>query len=130
MELDEKIMVLKGVRARLLSFHKLLIDREKERLEVLQGPITRAQWLGMLMGDDEHDWLRSISKLVVRIDESLEVNDGISEDKVELFLTELKALFDESDSNELFKENVSSRMNTHPEADIVRKEIVSKLSEV
>ena len=128
--LEDKVILLKGLRGRLLSFHKILIDREKLNLEVTQGPITPGQWLGMLMSDDEHEWLRSISKLVVRIDEYLEIKDGLSEEKIDGFMSDIKGLFDESDDNEDFKEKVGSRVQNNPEAESVRSDLVELLETI
>ncbi len=75
------------------------------------------------MGDERFEWLRSISKLVVRIDESLELNDGIPPELLVKLNEEVNSLFDESEANSEFKEMVAIRIDSWSEAQLIHGEI-------
>ncbi len=122
-DFETRLEDLRSARDKLLAFHKLLIDRERRELERLSGTVTAGQFLNLLMHDESFAWLRTISKLVVRIDEAFDLDDGIPPKMVEGFEAEIVSMFDGSDSNLNFKEEVSSRMTTLPEADSIRIEI-------
>jgi len=56
----------------LLAQHKLLLDRERAEYEKAHGPIAGpGPFLALVLGDPHFAWLRSISSLVVEIDEAL-----------------------------------------------------------
>ena len=122
-EFENHLGRLRVARNKMLTFHKLLIDLEKKQLETGSDPITPAQFLGLLMGDERFEWLRSISKLVVRIDESFELNDGMPPELVVKLNSEVSALFDDSEANPEFKEMVSVRLETWIEAQEIHGEI-------
>ncbi len=63
---------LTHVSTLLLQQHKLLLDREKARYEAANGPIKGpGPYLALVMGDPHFAWLKTISTLVVEIDEAL-----------------------------------------------------------
>lgn len=123
-DFEARLEGLKSARDKLLAFHKLLIDRERRELERLSGTVTAGQFLNLLMHDEGFAWLRTISKLVVRIDEAFDLDDGIPPKMVDRFESEIASMFDGSDSNLDFKEEVSSRMAALPEADSIRIDIM------
>ncbi|NNE65975.1 MAG: hypothetical protein HKN33_05360 [Pyrinomonadaceae bacterium] len=122
-EFEKSIAELREARNKLLSFHKILIDRERKDLERASGGITAGQFLNLLMTDERFEWLRTISKLVVRIDEAFELDDGMPEELVIKFRREIVAMFDETENNIEFKGFVSERMQGLPDADALRQEI-------
>lgn len=122
-DFSKRLGNLKGARNRLLSFHKVLIDRERREIERVSGNVTPGQFLNMLMNDSQFEWLRTISRLVVRIDEAFELDDGISFELVESFETEISAMFDRTEAHEEFKRSVASRVDTLPEAKKLKTEI-------
>jgi len=107
----------------MLGFHKLLIDLERSEIERASGSITAGQFLNLLMNDDRFEWLRTISKLVVRIDEAFELNDGFPPELLDKLWYEFSGMFDDSEANSEFKLLVRERMAVMPEADAIRREI-------
>ena len=56
----------------MLEQHKLLLDRERVRYELTNGPIGGpGPFLTLVIGDPYFAWLKQISSLVVEIDEAL-----------------------------------------------------------
>ncbi len=73
---------LKAIRLSLLDLHKALLDLEKEYYEKEFGEIkTPGEYLGLVIGHPQFDWLKKISGIIVEIDEliSLRTKQGPEE---------------------------------------------------
>lgn len=66
---------LRPLRQSLLELHKALIDEERAQYEQVHGRVPPAELLQLLLGDSQFAWLRSISELIVQIDEMSEGDD-------------------------------------------------------
>ncbi len=69
-ESDRALLV--ELRHRLLQLHKTLIDWQRAEYERTHGRLQTTQLLNVMFNDPEFQWLRSMSGLIVRIDESLD----------------------------------------------------------
>lgn len=65
--------MLVELRKYLLQLHKTLIDWQRADYERVRGRLQTSQLLNVMFNDPEFAWLRSMSGLIVRIDEALEV---------------------------------------------------------
>ena len=65
--------LLLELRKLLLQLHKTLIDWQRTEYERVRGRLQTTQLLHVMFNDPEFAWLRSMSGLIVRIDEALEV---------------------------------------------------------
>lgn len=70
---DAERALLTELRRLLLQLHKTLIDWQRADYERVHGRLQTTQLLNVMFNDPEFAWLRSMSGLIVRIDESLEV---------------------------------------------------------
>lgn len=86
-----------------MQLHKLLIDFERENFEREFGTQTSGQYLQLLLTDEKFEWLRVISKLIVQIDEKMELDDGISQEMIESFLEEIRKIIYLEEMEERFK---------------------------
>jgi hypothetical protein len=70
---DDVVRVrLRPVRQTLIELHKGLLDAERQQYEQVHGRVPPAELLQLLLGDSRFSWLRSISELIVQIDEMSE----------------------------------------------------------
>lgn len=68
---------LEAVRSGLLALHKLLLDRERSRYQREHGPIeSQHAFLGLALGHAQFQWLRTLSELIVNMDEAMEDEDA------------------------------------------------------
>ena len=70
---DSDRALLVQLRTYLLQLHKTLIDWQRADYERVRGRLQTTQLLNVMFNDPEFAWLRSMSGLIVRIDEALEV---------------------------------------------------------
>jgi len=64
--------LLGELRKYLLQLHKTLIDWQRADYERVRGRLQTTQLLNVMFNDPEFAWLRSMSGLIVRIDEALD----------------------------------------------------------
>jgi hypothetical protein len=69
---DRDRALLVELRRVLLHLHKTLIDWQRDDYERLNGRLQTSQLLQVLFNDPAFAWLRTMSGLIVRIDEALE----------------------------------------------------------
>jgi hypothetical protein len=75
------------VRLGLLELHKALLDAEREKYEGIHGKVTAGKMLQLALQDPQFAWLRSLSELIVRIDELLETEEATGTDFENLLTT-------------------------------------------
>ena len=80
-ESDRALLV--ELRRLLLQLHKTLIDWQRAEYERVHGRLQTTQLLNVMFNDPEFAWLRSMSGLIVRIDEALDVKpaEGANRDR-------------------------------------------------
>jgi hypothetical protein len=67
---DEQRESLKAIRLALLDLHKSLLDLEREHYEKENGQIgSPGEFLSLVIGHQQFDWLRKLSGLIVKMDE-------------------------------------------------------------
>ena len=64
--------LLRELRTALLHLHKTLIDWQRAEFELDHGAMAPMQLLQVIFNDEQFAWLRSMSGLIVRIDEALD----------------------------------------------------------
>lgn len=70
---DRDRALLSEMRHLLLQLHKTLIDWQRRDYETVHGRLQTTQLLQAIFDDPAFAWLRTMSGLIVRIDEALEV---------------------------------------------------------
>lgn len=70
---DSDRALLTELRRRLLQLHKTLIDWQRADYERVHGRLQTSQLLQVIFDDPAFAWLRTMSGLIVRIDEALEI---------------------------------------------------------
>lgn len=100
MESAEK---LKNARNILLKLHKAMLDLEREMYEGLHGKLSPAQFVNLLMEDEDFAWLRKFSMLIVEIDEMFDLKDGVSSGLVAANLDKVKELVEMKEPDEYFR---------------------------
>jgi hypothetical protein len=71
---DTDRQLLIDLRKALLNLHKTLLEWERTAYEKIHGRTSPGALLTALMNDPQFAWLRPLSELIVRIDESLEID--------------------------------------------------------
>ncbi|REJ78475.1 MAG: hypothetical protein DWQ47_03210 [Acidobacteria bacterium] len=119
---------IKQSRDRLLRLHKVLMDWDRLRYETEHGMQSPGKFLELLLSEPRFEWLRVLSTLIVRIDESFDLDDGVSMEMLEGYRQEIRDIFDERSGEYTdFKEKFNLAVTRVNEAEGLREEILSKI---
>jgi hypothetical protein len=88
----------------LLSLHKSLLDFERAAYEDVHGKLNAAQFLNLILEDQEFSWLRKFSMLIVEIDEMFDLKDGIPNEMVVVNLNKIRDLVELRNVDEDFRD--------------------------
>lgn len=99
----------------LLRVHKSLLQFQKEKYEAQnEKSLSPYDVLHLSMSHEDFDWLKKITSLVVRMDESLDDETTILSELHRSVLTEVHSLFDESDMYADFKSKLKVAQSRDP----------------
>lgn len=120
---------LKNVRRALLHLHKTLLDMERAVYEQARGRVSSGELLQLVINHEQFAWLRSLSALIVRIDEMLDSEEPVTEDEAESLLAEARALLKPVEAGNNFEQRYFAALQREPAAVIAHRELVQLLTD-
>lgn len=120
---------LKKARNILLKLHKSMLDLEREMYEGIQGKVGPADFLNLLMEDEDFAWLRKFSILIVEIDEMFDLKDAIDPAMIEANLKKVRTLVEMQDDDEYFRAKYQFALQRSPDAAGLHSQLKKLLSE-
>lgn len=73
---------LRALSTRLLRLHGVLLDRERRAYEERHGSVASRELLHLVLHDEQFSWLRSLSMMIVKIDEVVDADEPIPPDSL------------------------------------------------
>ena len=112
---DRELLV--DLRRALLQLHKTLLEWERTAYERIHGRTSPSGLLEIIMSDPQFAWLRPVSELIVRIDESLEIAalDGPEVD-VDAIVAKVRTLVAPDQSGTPYAQRYHAALQEHPDA--------------
>ena len=104
---------LSAVRHGLLELHKALLDGERDSYERIHGKVTAGKMLQLAFQDPQFAWLRSMSELIVRIDELLDTDEA-SDSDAESLVAATRALLNTADHSTNFAREYEAALQRAP----------------
>jgi hypothetical protein len=126
MELAER---LKKARDILLKLHKSMLDLEREMYEGIQGKVAPADFLNLLMEDEDFAWLRKFSMLIVEIDEMFDLKGAVEPGMIEANLKKVRELVEMKEDDEYFRAKYQFALQRDPNAAGLHSQLKKLLSE-
>jgi hypothetical protein len=114
------------VRRALLRLHKLLLDDERARYEQAHGRVTSGALLQLVINHEQFAWLRSLSELVVRLDELLEAEEAAEQDALDI-LAYTRKLLTPSNSGDSFARKYDEALQREPAAVLAHRDVTRLL---
>jgi len=105
---------LKKARDILLKLHKSMLDLERQMYEGIQGKLSPADFLNLLMEDEDFAWLRKFSMLIVEIDEMFDLKSDVTAEMVDANLTKVKELVEMKEPDEYFRAKYQFALQRDP----------------
>jgi hypothetical protein len=119
---------LAAARLGLLELHKALLDGEREKYEQIHGRVTAVKMLQLAFQDAQFAWLRSLSELIVRIDELLEARDAGDRD-FETLLATARTLLTTSGQATSFARELDAALQRDPHIVVLHGRVMQTLRE-
>ncbi|HEY6122976.1 MAG TPA: hypothetical protein VIV66_23690 [Pyrinomonadaceae bacterium] len=120
---------LKDVRRALLHLHKTLLDMERAAYEQARGRVSSGELLQLVINHEQFAWLRSLSALIVRIDEMLDAEEPVTDDEAKSLLAEARALLKPAETGNNFERKYFAALQREPAAVIAHREVVQSLTD-
>lgn len=104
---------MQTLRQALLHLHKTLLDIEKASYEQQHGSLTSGQLLKLVIEDAQFAWLRTLSELIVRMDELLDEKNPEASNQAAELLDEASKLLTPSETGNPFQQNYLKALQDH-----------------
>jgi hypothetical protein len=119
---------LGDVRMALLRLHKKLLDAEQLRYERENGRIeSGGVLLQLVIHDPFFAWLRPLSGLVVQIDEEIEGDEPMTDDRARTMIREIRTMLLADEQGETFQKNYHRALQNVPDIVIAHREVTRLL---
>jgi len=105
---------LVALREALLRLHKSLLEMERREYEKLHGKVTAGELFRLVVDDGQFAWLHNISEFVVRIDENLESDKGVSEEDSSGSMLLARKMFTPTESGDSFQKRYYDAIQKDP----------------
>lgn len=125
---DTERQLLIELRLALLGLHKTLIEWERTGYERLHGRASSGELLKALTEDPHFAWLRPLSALIVRIDESLEI-DALQGPEVDVpaILSLARTLTSPDENGTPHAQRYHTALQEHPDAVLAHRTVANLL---
>ena len=120
---------LKNARNILLKLHKSMLDLERAMYEGIHGQVAPAQFVNILMEDEDFAWLRKFSTLIVEIDEMFASKTGIEEGMIEANLLKVRELAEMKEPDEYFRAKYQFAIQRDPDSAGLHSQLKAALSD-
>lgn len=116
------------LRQPLLHLHKTLLDLEREAYERAHGRVENSYAvLQLVLHDPWFAWLRSLSELMVQIDEMLDAKEPPKESEAVAIINQARILLTPSETGSGFQKKYFSSMQQSPDVVLAHAEVVKQL---
>jgi hypothetical protein len=104
---------LQALRHALLHLHKTLLDIQKAAYEQQHGSVSSGELLKLVIEDAQFAWLRTLSELIVRMDELLDEKDPGASSQAGELLEQAAKLLTPSETGNPFQQNYLKALQDH-----------------
>lgn len=112
---EENRARLRDLRGKLLQLHKVLLDDARVAYEMDRGRVpSNATLLQLVISDPWFAWLHSLSELVVRIDETVEVDSPATDADAATLIDQVEKLLTASETGEGFQRRYYDALQRQP----------------
>ena len=105
---------LVALRQALLRLHKTLLEMERRDYEKIHGAVNAGELFRLVVDDPQFTWLHNISEFVVRIDESLASEEGVTEAEAHGHISLARKLFAPTETGDGFQKQYYDSIQRDP----------------
>ena len=119
---------LVALRQALLRVHKTLLDMERRSYEREHGKLSPGELFRLVVDDPQFAWLHNISEFVVRIDEALASEEGVTSMDSHVAISLARKIFAPTESGDGFQKKYFDAIQRDPAVVMEHAELVRLFS--
>jgi hypothetical protein len=124
---DTDRQFLFDLRKTLLHLHKTLLDWERAAYERIHGRVSSSELLKAIVEDPQFGWLRPISELIVRIDETVDTEPQSGNADVEAIVARARAATAADEAGSPHAQRYHTALQEHPDAVFAHRAVANVL---
>jgi hypothetical protein len=105
---------LVALREALLRIHKSLLEMERRTYEKEHGKVTAGELFRLVVDDPQFSWLHNISEFVVRIDENLSSEEGVTDTDAHVAVSLARKIFAPTEAGDGFQKKYFDAIQQDP----------------
>ena len=111
------------LRKALLHLHKTLLDWERSAYERIHGWVPPSELLKAIVEDPQFAWLRPISSLIVRIDETVDAEPQEGGVDVEALVARAREVTAANEAGTSHAQRYHTALQEHPDAVFAHRDV-------
>jgi hypothetical protein len=111
---EDALRRLRELRRALLHLHKALLDGERAWYEEAHGVVSSGELLQLVISHEQFAWLHSVSELVVRMDEMLDADEGVTAGDARALVAQARSLVTPSATGTEFQRKYYAAIQREP----------------
>jgi len=115
---------LVALRQALLRLHKSLLEMERRSYEKEHGTVSTGELFRLVVDDPQFSWLHNISEFVVRIDEALSSDEGVTNTDSHVAVALARKIFAPSETGDGFQRKYFDAIQKDPAVVMEHAELV------
>ena len=119
--------VLFNLRKALLHLHKTLLDWERSAYERVHGRVSASELLTIIVEHPQFGWLRPISELIVRIDETVDTEDPASAPDIDALIARAREIASPNEAGTPPEQRYHAALQDHPDAVFAHRAVTNVL---
>lgn len=118
---------LNDLQQALLTLHKVLVDAERAEYERANGTVSNNEMLQLLLSNEDFAWLRTLSKMIIVIDDMTSVRKPAPAYHVPPLMVEVRKILEPEDNGNEYETRFFACLTNNAAAVKARDEALSAL---
>jgi hypothetical protein len=119
--------LLFDLRKTLLHLHKTLLDWERSAYERVHGRVSAGELLKVIVEDPQFAWLRPISELIVRIDETVDMEQADGAVDIDALIARARDVVAPNEAGTPNAQRYHTALQDHPDAVFAHRAVTNVL---
>ena len=119
---------LVALRQALLRLHKTLLEMERRAYEREHGSVSTGELFRLVVDDPQFSWLHNISEFVVRIDENLASEEGVTDTDSHVAISLARKIFAPTERGDGFQKKYFDAIQKDPAVVMEHAELVRRFN--
>src|SRR6185503_15207452 len=127
---ESERQLLIELRRTLLPLHKALLEWERNAYERKHGRVAKGELLRVIVTDPQFAWLRPVSELIVRIDQTLDTETPDSVVDVDPIVAQARRLVAPDETGTPYEQRYHTALQEVPDVVLAHRAVTAVLKDI